>query len=75
MIKYEYECALQLTRDNFVQIHNKFCQALRTLVLRQLLMEQNYTVAIRIGHIFDAKTGTTMQVTTVRRSKPDLKTF
>lgn len=63
----------QLTRDNFERIHNKFCRALHILVLRQSLMVQNYTVAIRIDHIFDEKTGTMMQA--FHRSKPDLKHY
>lgn len=60
-----------VTRDNFERIRNKFCRALHILVLPQLLMVQNYTVAVRIGRIFDAKTGTTMQA--FHRSKPDFK--
>lgn len=62
---------IALTRDNFGRIRNKFCQALHILVLRQPLMVQNYTAAVRIDRIFDAKTGTTMQA--FHRSKPDFK--
>lgn len=62
---------MQLTQDNFEQIHNKFCQAVHILVLRQLLMVHNYTVAIRTGHTFDVKTGMSLQA--FHQSKPDFE--